>query len=178
MARLSISQAAKIYGKDRKTISRHIDEGKLSCEVNAQGHKLIDMAELVREYGEPKRNPALASVGRNGALPQRNASDAPVPLEYKISVLEEKNKALDEQLKREREEYRVDQEERRDREKELREIIKTQTHLLEDKREKNDSLTEPLNSQSLSWVNAVLIGCGVVITIALVFVAWVLPHLA
>ena len=87
MTKLSISQAARAYSKDRKTISRHINEGKLSCEVNTQGHKLIDMAELVRAYGEPKQNASPAPMRYDASLPQHDTPDASPFLEEKITLL-------------------------------------------------------------------------------------------
>ena len=38
----SISAAHRITGKSRTTITKHLASGKLSCEEDAQGNKLID----------------------------------------------------------------------------------------------------------------------------------------
>jgi len=54
---LTIPQVAKLYGKHRSTIHRHIEAGRLSCGFRGDGTRVVDMAELVRCYGEPKRLP-------------------------------------------------------------------------------------------------------------------------
>lgn len=54
MAKVSVSEAAKLTGKSVKTIYRHIDTGKLSSSQNDNGYKYIDTSELQRVYGELK----------------------------------------------------------------------------------------------------------------------------
>lgn len=54
---LTIPQAAKLYGKHRSTIHRHIEAGRLSCGFRGDGTRVVEMAELVRCYGEPKHLP-------------------------------------------------------------------------------------------------------------------------
>lgn len=54
---LTIPQVAKLYGKHRSTIHRHIESGRLSCGFRGDGTRVVEMAELVRCYGEPKHLP-------------------------------------------------------------------------------------------------------------------------
>lgn len=54
---LTIPQVAKLYGKHRSTVHRHIEAGRLSCGFRGDGTRVVDMAELVRCYGEPKQLP-------------------------------------------------------------------------------------------------------------------------
>lgn len=56
MAKLNLSQAAKAVGKNRVTIWRHINSGKLSAEKDRDGNPLVDTSELLRVYGELKSN--------------------------------------------------------------------------------------------------------------------------
>jgi len=56
MAKVSVSEAAKLTGKSAKTIYRHIDTGKLSSSQNDNGSKSIDISELQRVYGNIKIN--------------------------------------------------------------------------------------------------------------------------
>ncbi|WP_344266997.1 helix-turn-helix domain-containing protein, partial [Streptomyces sodiiphilus] len=49
----TITEAAKLYGKQRKTIYRHIDSGRISASIRGDGKRVIDLAELIRCYGEP-----------------------------------------------------------------------------------------------------------------------------
>lgn len=53
MAKLTISEAAKLGYASRPTIYRAIKAGKLSAEVTPDGPRL-DAAELRRVFGEPK----------------------------------------------------------------------------------------------------------------------------
>lgn len=48
----TISAASRLTGKSRPTISKHIRQGRLSCEDDGQGAKLIDAVELIRVYGD------------------------------------------------------------------------------------------------------------------------------
>ena len=54
---LTIPKAAKLYGKHRSTIHRHIEAGRLSCGFRGDGTRVVEMAELVRCYGEPDQLP-------------------------------------------------------------------------------------------------------------------------
>ena len=56
MAKLTLIEAARLYGKSRSTLYRHARKGKLSAEKRTRGDRdtyVVDMAELVRAYGEP-----------------------------------------------------------------------------------------------------------------------------
>ena len=50
MAIISISEAAKLTGKNRTTIYNYINNGKLSAVVSVDGVKRIDTAELIRVF--------------------------------------------------------------------------------------------------------------------------------
>ncbi|PMG73004.1 hypothetical protein BCU84_19495 [Shewanella sp. 10N.286.51.B7] len=52
MAKVNLSQAAKLVGKNRTTIWRHISTGKLSIERDRDGLPLVETSELIRVYGE------------------------------------------------------------------------------------------------------------------------------
>jgi hypothetical protein len=50
MTQLTILQASKIANKSVVTLYRHIKDGKLSCSINKDGTKMIDLSELSRVY--------------------------------------------------------------------------------------------------------------------------------
>lgn len=50
---LSIAEAARLYGKQRKTLYRHMEAGRLSYQVLGSGRRALDLSELIRVYGEP-----------------------------------------------------------------------------------------------------------------------------
>lgn len=54
MTKLNLSQAARVVGKSRVTLWRHIKSGKLSAERDRDGNPLVDTSELLRVYGEMK----------------------------------------------------------------------------------------------------------------------------
>ena len=57
MAIVSISEAAKLTSKNRRTLQRHIASGKLTKIVSATGEEGIEISELIRVYGELNRPP-------------------------------------------------------------------------------------------------------------------------
>lgn len=67
---LTITEAAKLYGKQRKTLYRHMDAGRLSCSFRGDGHRVIDLSELIRCYGEPPRSPEQTDSSMTHAAPQ------------------------------------------------------------------------------------------------------------
>lgn len=58
MAEVSISEAARLTGKSRATLQRHIKSGRLSVGRDETGSPLIDTAELIRVYGSIKTDDA------------------------------------------------------------------------------------------------------------------------
>ena len=62
MPKVSLSEAARLTGKSRVTIHRHIDKGKLTKEIDGTGNPVLDLAELERVYGGLKQPDVLPSV--------------------------------------------------------------------------------------------------------------------
>jgi len=56
MSQVSISEAAKLVGRDRKTLYKDIKSGRLSATLSETGSRQVDTVELIRVYGE-LRNP-------------------------------------------------------------------------------------------------------------------------
>jgi len=50
MSKHTISEAARLAGKHRSTIQKHIKEGKLSKIVDDEGNPYIETSELLRVY--------------------------------------------------------------------------------------------------------------------------------
>lgn len=88
MAIVSISEAAKLSGKDRTTIYRYIRHGKLSKAVNG-----IDTSELMRVFGDIK-TPQSATVVPH--VPNHTA-----PQNESVAVLQKEIELLRQQLARE-----------------------------------------------------------------------------
>jgi predicted site-specific integrase-resolvase len=122
MTKFNITQSAKAVGVSRKTIQRHLKEGKVSFEVDAQGKKWIDPSELIRVYGEIKA-PDTPDIARQDEpkLQHDAGSDAQV-----TEVLQQRIEDLEGQV----EDLRQDKEASRKREEDLLTIIKQQQTLL------------------------------------------------
>ncbi len=56
MAKVNLSQAAKLANKNRTTIWRHIKAGRLSSEKGVDGLPTVDTSELIRVYGDIQLN--------------------------------------------------------------------------------------------------------------------------
>src|SRR4051794_34847669 len=70
MPLVNARSAAQLAGRDRSTILRAIESGKLSATRDENGHYLIDPAELERVYGT-LRSPASADAEAAAeAMPQ------------------------------------------------------------------------------------------------------------
>ena len=55
MAQVSISEAARLTGKSRKTLHTYISNGKLTKVTDTNGKPKIDTSELIRVFGELTR---------------------------------------------------------------------------------------------------------------------------
>lgn len=52
MAKVSISEAARLTGKSRTTLHRLIKTGELSTCAGVRNSKMLDISELIRVFGE------------------------------------------------------------------------------------------------------------------------------
>jgi len=98
MALVSISEAAKLVGRDRKTLYRAVAEGRLSVSQNTTGARQVDISELARVFGE---FPVARHRGSTMAMPQDktpNATDVTASLKAKIAALEAENTQLRERI--------------------------------------------------------------------------------
>lgn len=64
MAKVNLSKAALLAGKNRTTIWRHINTGRLSIERDRDGNPMVDTSELIRVYGElrPEATPKKKNI--------------------------------------------------------------------------------------------------------------------
>lgn len=53
MPMLTIGRAAKLYGMHRSTLYEAVAKGRVSAGVDGKGQRVIDLAEMIRRYGEP-----------------------------------------------------------------------------------------------------------------------------
>ena len=103
MALVSISEAAKLSGKDKKTLYRYIKEGKLSV-TNAtdatgvkSGMRQVDVSELVRVFGALRSIDVKNATGATVVMSQHETVNATAET-AKIAALEAENAQLRERL--------------------------------------------------------------------------------
>lgn len=51
MAKVGAQRAADLTGKSKSTIQRAMKSGKISCEIDANGRRVVDVSELERAFG-------------------------------------------------------------------------------------------------------------------------------
>ena len=89
MAKHSISAAARISGKSRSTLYRHIKSGRLSSELGSGGEPLIDTSELARVYGGLSHPDA-----EKGQAMEQSATPSFDAIETECAALRRENEAL------------------------------------------------------------------------------------
>ena len=96
MSKITLGQAAKAGFASRAQIYRDAAGGKLAIEVQGD-RKIVDLAELLRVYGDPGARPVPAtSILAAPDLPAR------VELERKVAELETAKAAIEAELRSER----------------------------------------------------------------------------
>lgn len=121
---LNLTQAAEAVGITRKTLYKHLSNGKLSTVRDAAGRRCVDVSELIRVYGKV-------------TLPQSQVNAGKQVAEKRTDVAEETAQALDSmRLELER----------------LREMVQaqaeTQRLLLEDTRRRDEQAAELVRLQN------------------------------
>lgn len=95
MAVVSISEAARLAGKSRKTIQRYVADGRISMSQNVSGGKGIDIAELERVFGELSQpDPAQSHVTES----QPDAQAVTPDVAATVALLQAENALLKAQI--------------------------------------------------------------------------------
>ncbi len=95
MSKLTITKAAALYGLTRGAIYDRINAGALTPSINERGHKVVDMADLIRIYGEPN---SQSTVQPTQPTAQQNyAQDDTIELYRKMLELSEATRVKAEQ---------------------------------------------------------------------------------
>ena len=95
MALVSISEAARLTGKSRKTIQRYVADGRISLSQRDTGRSGIDTSELVRVFGELTHPaPALSRA----SVSQPDAPSVPPDVAALLATLQAENAVLKAQV--------------------------------------------------------------------------------
>lgn len=138
MPKLNMSQAARAAGKSRKTLYRHIENGRLSVEKDATDNPVVDVSELQRVYGELNLAATGNTVGQDRDMPHEATGSAQHEIELLKLRLEMAERERDTECER-----REQSDEERHR---LLAIIETQTKQLAAPKEPNEEQPHPLPS--------------------------------
>jgi chromosome segregation ATPase len=137
MPKVSISEAARMAGKSRITIHRHIEKGLVSKEIDETGSPVIDVSELERVYGSLRHDTASEGVSREPHATDETSNDSSL-LQGEIENLRERLSLVTNERERERQTLRetiTDLREDRDR---WRAQAERATRLLTDQRPEVD----------------------------------------
>lgn len=80
MTQHSITEAAALVSRDRKSLYRAIKEGRLTATLSATGQKVVSTSEIIRVYGELKPISDSADSRATVTTPQRETPDATAQL--------------------------------------------------------------------------------------------------
>lgn len=92
---VSISEAAELTGKTRRTIQRHIASGKLSRSVASSGRVGVDISELIRVYGQLTSHDGCATMSQSftsnvihkNDINDKKNTEYLLKLEYELSIV-------------------------------------------------------------------------------------------
>lgn len=59
MSKLTLGRIAKLYGLHRSSLYEAVHKGRVSAGFNGKGQRVIDLAEMIRVYGEPSGSPTV-----------------------------------------------------------------------------------------------------------------------
>jgi len=85
---VSISEAARAAGINRRTLQRAIQTGRLSATIDAAGGRGVDLAELIRAFGPLKEVPQETPRG-SGAVMSHETAPHHIPETALVAVLHE-----------------------------------------------------------------------------------------
>jgi len=95
MAVVSISEAARLTGKSRKTIQRYVADGRISMSHRDAGRDGIDTSELIRVFGEMSHSVPALSHGTESQHVAVDVSPNVAVLETRIQALQAEIAARD-----------------------------------------------------------------------------------
>ena len=100
MALVSVAEAARLVGKNRKTLyGTYIKTGRLSCVLGENGEKNIDTSELLRVFGSFKEKQVVSGeiiLDDVSTLQVKNNKEHKQDMSsaIRIAILESENKQL------------------------------------------------------------------------------------
>ena len=88
MAQVTVSEAAKLVSRDRKTLYRLIKEGKISATVDETGKRQLETSELLRFFGAFTENSDKRDSRATVSMPQHETVHETPNATVRLAVLE------------------------------------------------------------------------------------------
>lgn len=102
MSQLSIAEAARLTGKDRRTIERQMKNGRLSYTTNAAGARVLDTSELIRVFGslsiKDSGNVVQTENAARHGMPYHDDGQEVTALRVRLAAADAENAALKERV--------------------------------------------------------------------------------
>jgi vacuolar-type H+-ATPase subunit I/STV1 len=99
MAKVGAQRAAELSGKSKSTIQRAMKNGKISYEMDKNGRRVIDVAEIERAFGiVPQASDKQEHRAVEAELEKAKQTLELERLKMRIKLLEEKNDMLQSQI--------------------------------------------------------------------------------
>lgn len=83
MTQVSIATASRLVGLDRKSLYRHIKQGRLTATISATGERQVDISELIRCYGPLKTTDDSRATSN---MPQAETTNETANLKLKLAA--------------------------------------------------------------------------------------------
>lgn len=163
--KISVSEVARLYGKDRKLVYNLIKEHGIGVEKQQKPKRtLVRLTDIIQYWSEPE-NLVTPTVTRRSMGGSREFTPDITPIfEQQISDLRKRVEELVKERDREREEYQEREEYLRHEKGELLSIVKQQGLLLEDKREREKPEEQGQKSSDRLLVYGLAIAVSLVTT--------------
>ena len=95
MAQVNVTEAARLVGKNRKTLYKMMDKGTVAYTQSATGMRQVETSELIRVFGSLLSPSLSPSMDKEGHEATTNMSHNVALLEQKVVFLEDKIKDKD-----------------------------------------------------------------------------------
>lgn len=159
--KVSISEAARMYGKSRKWVYDQIKKHGIIAEKSIDGNvRCFQLVDLIAHRGEPKNN-GSAPTGTGNSVEVRTITPestvSTVVFSEKIKLLEQQAEALHQDKEELKQRLREEREEHQQREGRLFQMLekeqeKTKTLMLEYHRENDQKTEEQEQKSSDRWL--------------------------